>query len=132
MIEIVGFAKMNSSKRGPGRPPKKAVGKGRSGINFRIDAGLRRELVQATKDSNRSLAAQIEWCIRYALTAERTIGDVKQYERRAKRAIDIQTGVAPSPGRFVTEDELKAEIAALRKSIAESLMPPRADDDEAA
>jgi hypothetical protein len=116
---------MDTSKRGPGRPPKKAVGKGRSGINFRIDAGLRRELVQAAKDSNRSLAAQIEWCIRYSLTAEPIIGDVRQYERMRRKAIEAQAG--KSPGKFITQEHLDAELAAFRKS----LMPPRADDDEA-
>ena len=50
-----------------GRPPKKIIGKGRSAINFRIEAKRRRELVEAAKNANRSLAAQIEWCIDYAL-----------------------------------------------------------------
>jgi hypothetical protein len=120
---------MGTPKRRPGRPPKRVVGKGRSGINFQIDATLRRELVKAAEDSNRSLAAQIEHCIRYALTAEPIIGDVRRYEEMRTKALAAQTG--EPPGRFVTEDELKAEIAAVRKSI-ESLLPPKADDDEAA
>jgi hypothetical protein len=71
------------------------TGKDRSAINFRIEAKLRRELVEAAKASNRSLAAQIEWCIQYTLAAEPVIGDVKEYERKAKHAIDVRTGLEP-------------------------------------
>jgi hypothetical protein len=121
-----------------GRPTKYAD-QPRSAINFRISNKTRERLVEAAKQSGRSLSAEIEHCIEYALLAQKTIGDVEQYRRMSMKAIDAQAG--KSPGRFLTEEEaksfvtdeqLKAEIAALRKSIAESLMPPKPDDDEAA
>jgi hypothetical protein len=121
---------MDASKRKPGRKPKKVIGKGRSAINFRIEAKLRRELVEAAKDANRSLAAQIEWCIGYALLAQKTIGDVEQYRRMSMKAIDAQSG--KSPGRFLTDEELKAEIAEVRRLAEAAMAKASAKDDEAA
>ena len=124
-----------TTKRRPGRPPKTAIGKGRSNVNFQIDAPLRRDLVTAAKEANRSLSAQIAWCIRYALLAQRTLGDLEEYRRRSMKAIDAQAG--KSPGRFLTEEEaknfiteerLKTEMDELRQSLAQPLTPRKADD----
>jgi hypothetical protein len=132
---------VDTSKRRPGRKPKKVVGQDRSAINFRIEAKLRRELVAAAKAANRSLAAQIEHCISFALAAEKVIGDVREYAGRRKRAIDIQAGAAPSPGRFLTEEEakhfitdeqFKAEIAEVRRLAEAAMAKASAKDDEPA
>ena len=88
-----------------GRPPKKVVGKGRSNVNFQINAELRRELVEAAAKANRSLSAQIEWCIGYALTTE------KQSERLGRRADAYRDGTLPSPfSEEATQGPLTREL----------------------
>jgi hypothetical protein len=116
---------MADHQRRPGRPPKYAADT-RSNINFRISNKTRALLAEAAKQSGRSLSAQIEHCIEYALLGERTLGDLKEYERRAKRAIDIQTGAAALPGGFITEEQAKQLV---RNTLREMLTPPKQQTD---
>jgi TraY domain len=144
------------TKRGRGRPPKYA-GTGRRNFNFRITEKTRQRLIETVKETGRSLSEEIEWRIDHSFLCEDILGDVKDYERRAKRAIDIQQGRTSPPGRFVTEEEARAlikaaiqeelpggatspktpeenqaESAEVRRMAADPTKPPPADDDEAA
>ena len=100
-----------------GRPPKRRIGKGRSNINFQINAPLRRELVEAAAKANRSLAAQIEWCISYAL---------------ATAPATPQSKPPPSPSGFITEEEASRRLTPeeWEHIIEEKLRAERAMTDE--
>jgi len=105
---------------------------------FRMTPRLKDALEAAAKSSRRTLSQEIEFRLEQSFIYEKTIGDVKQYERMRKRAIRIQSGEEPSPGRFieeaevppqyVTEEQLREEIDTLRKSIAEAMTPKKRDD----
>lgn len=98
-------------------------------MNFRVTGKLKAALQKAADANNRSLSQEMAHRMELSFVYEQTIGDVRRYEKERKRAVDIQTGAAPPPGRFITEQELKAELAELRRSIAASLAPK---NDEAA
>jgi len=95
------------SKRG--RPPNaKLPEQKRRGFNFRMTEKARQQLVDAVKISGRSLAAEMEYRLNVSFVYEAVIGDVRDYEQRAKRAIDIQAGRVDPPGKFLTEEEAAA------------------------
>ena len=124
-----------------GRKPKKVVGtKARSGMNFRISAQLRRELVEAAERANRSIAAQIEWCIAAALAAEKAPTQPRGGFIPADKEEDFLKGkadhlVTGQPERFMTREEAMAEnarmmakIEEVRRMAAEALKPKTAED----
>jgi hypothetical protein len=88
-----------------GRPPKKVVGKGRSNVNFQINAQLRRELVETAAKNNRSLGGQIELYIADGLAAE------KQRERMRRRTEAYRDGTLPAPfSEEATQGPLTPEL----------------------
>jgi hypothetical protein len=108
-----------TSQHRVGRQPKKAV-KGRSGMNFRINASLRRELVEAAAAANRSIAAEIEHLIAFGLAAEKTLGDLKEYQRKVERGINVKYGLEPSPGGFIPTEEAEEFLQGKRDHLIPS------------
>jgi hypothetical protein len=122
---------MTQAKRRRGGQPKPANERKRNNLTFRVRDKLRADLTAAAEANQRSVSEEIEHRVEASFVYERVIGDVRDYERRAKAQIDIDTGRASPPGRFITPQEAAAPIPAvtlppalqeaIRTTVAEAL-----------
>jgi hypothetical protein len=115
---------MENRKRGG--QPKPAAERKRHNLTFRVRDQLRADLTAAAAANGRSLAQEIEHLLEYALLAQKTLGDLKEYERRARRSVDVQTGAAALPGSFLSEQQIKQLV---RDTLREVLTPPKQQTD---
>jgi hypothetical protein len=98
-------------------------------MNFRATGKLKAALQKAADGNKRTLSQEMAHRLELSFVYEQTIGDVKQYERMRKKAIDVQNDPTKSPGRFYSKEEMAEidakieakvgeEMDAFRKSIA--------------
>src|SRR5262249_3635975 len=116
-----GGSTMPAAARRGGRP-KPAAQRKRNNLTFRARDQLRADLGAAAESNRRSLSEEIEHRLQPSFVYEKTIGDVQEYERMRKRAIDVQADPAKSPGRFMTEAEIRKMVDDAMNSRLASLI----------
>jgi hypothetical protein len=92
-------------KRKRGGQPKPAAERKRNNMTFRVRDSLRAELQASADKHQRSVSEEIEYRLEHSFQAERILGGLQEFGRKAERAARIQEGVEAPPVQFMSPDE---------------------------